>query len=310
MGHLLNVTDEYYLQEKDSLNWELTVCNALYPEDSPCRKALQTNASFGFQLFRFLEKRIPIKEVKSILEVGGGFGYLMSEFLALCPDCTATMLDISPHLLKKQQQVLAGLDVRFIQQDILNTEISDLQSYDLAILNENIGDLPTLVSSLQDAEARDLQTRYYLDRVDYLNNRYGLTISTQENINIGALTVLDNLCLAGIKYIYLSEHSCESLPPDSVGPYLHFEPTRIPERISLRKHNEYTIKFSYLQKLAQAHGYQVLRGQYVDVLPLKWTDEIRTALCLPRPLNAEQEIIQQFIYDIFKYEYMVAIKDE
>jgi hypothetical protein len=83
----------------------------------------------------------------------------------------------------------------------------------------------------------------------------------------------------------------------------------MPERIPLKKHDEYTIKFSHLQKLARAHGYRVVRGQFVDFLPLNCSDKVRTALRLTTPFSAEQEIIQQFVYDLFKYEYMVLISD-
>src|ERR1035437_9391940 len=119
MGYLLNTTDDYYLHDKDSLSWELTVCNALYPAVSPCRNALQTNDSFGRQLFSFLEKFIPLKNLKNVMEVGGGFGYLMRDFLNLAPQMQVTMLDISPYLLEKQKETLFGRDINFLQRDIL-----------------------------------------------------------------------------------------------------------------------------------------------------------------------------------------------
>lgn len=310
MSYYLNTTDEYYLHDKDSLNWELTVCNALQPEESPCRKILEKNASFGCQLFHFLNNLFALGGLKTILEVGGGFGYLMRDFLTFAPHLKATMLDISPYLLEKQKKSLAGWDVTYLARDILSMKISELQSYDFVILNENIGDFPTLVARLPEDQAIDFQARRYLDKLIYFHEKYHLTFSREENINIGALEVLDNLCLAGVPYIYLSEHSCEATLPPSLGHYIRFTSSIMPERISLKKHDEYTIKFSYLQELARAHNYKVIRGQFVDFLPLNYNDRVRTALRSSTPLSAGQEIIQQFIYDLYKYEYLVLMKGE
>jgi hypothetical protein len=310
MGYLLNTTDEYYLHDKDSLNWELTVCNALYPEISPCRNTLQTNDSFGRQLFSFLEKLIPLKILKNVMEVGGGFGYLMRDFLNLAPQMKVTMLDISPFLLKKQKETLAGQNINYLERDILSMQSDDLRLYDFVILNENLGDFPTLVAGKQSPDGYDSPTTHYLDKVISLNKRYNLKFDHDENINIGALEVLNNLCLAGVKYIYLSEHSCEATPPDSVKALINFESASMPERIVLKKHDEYTIKFSHLQQLAHAHHYKTVRGQFVDFLPINCSDRVRTALRSPTPFSDEQEIIQQFVYDLYKYEYMVMIKND
>jgi Methyltransferase domain len=308
MGYFLNTTDEYYVHDKNSLGWELTVCNALYPEVSPCRNALQIDNSFGRQLFYFLRKFIPLDNIKNVMEVGGGFGYLMQDFLNLAPQMKVTMLDISPYLLEKQKETLSGHNINFLQHDILTMQLDDLRLFDFVILNENLGDFPTLVAGKQSPDGYNSQTNYYLNKVITFNGKYNLKFDQDENINIGALEVLDNLCLAGVKYIYLSEHSCEATPPDSVKSYINFESASMPERIALRKHDEYTIKFSHLQQLAKAHHYKTVRGQLVDFLPLNCTDRVRTALRSHTPFSDEQEIIQQFVYDLYKYEYMVIIK--
>lgn len=308
MSYYLNTTAEYYLNDKDSLNWELTVCNALQPENSPCRRTLHADGSFGFHLFHFLGDFIPFDKVQSVLEIGGGFGYLMHDFLTCAPHLKATMLDISQHLLQKQKECLSGWNVTFLQRDILSMKIPELQSYDLAILNENLGDFPTLVTRVACGQTENIRPCSCLDKLNYFHENYGLAFSGDENVNIGALEVLENLCLAGISHIYLSEHSCEAEPPSPVKSYIHFTSAASPERIPLKKHDEYTIKFSHLQKLARAHDYQVFRGQFVDFLPVNCTDRVCTALRLPTPFNAEQEIIQQFVYDLYKYEYLILTK--
>ena len=155
MGYVLNTTDEYYVTDKNSLAWELTVCNALYPEVSPCRNTLQMNYSFGLQLFYFLEKFMPLKNVINVMEVGGGFGYLMRDFLYLAPQMKVTMLDISPFLLEKQKETLSGSNVNFLERDILSMNQNDLRHFDFVIMNENLGDFPTLVANKQSPDRYD-----------------------------------------------------------------------------------------------------------------------------------------------------------
>ena len=310
MGYTLNNTDNYHINDLNSLGWELTVCNALYPENSPCRKVLQTQNSFGVQLYRYLEKLLPLKNIHSILEIGGGLGYLMHDFLSLNPQLKATMLDISPYLLKKQKEDLQEFDVVFLENDILNIEPETLASYDLVIMNENLGDLPTLVAYSGERLALEKNLSYYLEKTTYFSKKYKMTFAEEENINIGAMILLENICQSGVKYIYLSEHSCESHVPEHLEPYIDIKPSGVPEKISLKGHNEYTIKFSYLQKIAEMFHYEVRRGPIADFLSLKINSKVLTALRLVTPFTSEQEIIRQFVYDLYKYEYMVMIKVE
>ncbi|MFB3925339.1 MAG: hypothetical protein ACE14T_04735, partial [Syntrophales bacterium] len=46
----------YHLNDLDSLGWELTVCNSLHPEKSPCRSVLKRSRSYGAALFDFLSR--------------------------------------------------------------------------------------------------------------------------------------------------------------------------------------------------------------------------------------------------------------
>ena len=310
MNYLLNTTEDYHVNNLNSLGWELTVCNALYPDSSPCRNVLLSKDSFGVQLYHFLEKLIPLHEVHNVLEVGGGLGYLMHDFLSRNPALSANMLDISPYLLEKQKEILSGFNVRFCQKDILKITADDIACFDLVILNENLGDLPTLVSHCDKNAGAEKESTNFQERVKYFKEKYLLSFPEEENINIGAMEVLDKLCLAQIKYIYLSEHSCESSIPAHLKPYLDFTSSNNPEKITLKGHDEYTIKFSNLQKIAEFCNYEVARGQFADFLPLDFNDKVKIVLRLATPFTAEQEIIQQFVYDLYKYEYMVIIKTD
>jgi len=308
MNYFLNTTGNYHVHDLNSLGWELTVCNALYPETSPCRNILQSNSSFGIQLYRFLDTLIPLGQLNNIIEVGGGLGYLMSDFLKLNSQIKVTMLDISPYLLAKQKEILSGFNVNFLEKDILNMSIDDLGLYDLVIMNENLGDLPTLVANSEIISGNEKETIHFRKIVEYFKDSYNLSFSDDENINIGAMEVLDRICKAQCRCIYLSEHSCETSMPASITHYHNFTASGNPEKIKLKGHNEYTIKFSNLQKIAETCNYKVLRGQFADFLPLDLNQKVLTAMRLETPFTTEQEIIQQFVYDLYKYEYMVMIK--
>jgi len=309
MSHTLNRTNSYHINELDSLGWEMTVCNALYPEDSPCRQALISNNSFGVLLYHHLESLFPINNVRNVLEIGGGLGNLMHDFLGLNPQLKATMIDISPHLLAKQKELLRGFAVDFREMDILRITLDELSPFDLVIMNENLGDLPTLVAAGANTSPAAKDKSSFL-RAGYFIEKYNLPVVQNENINIGAWEILEKLCLAGIKCIYLSEHSCEAVVPDHLKSYLRFSPTGNPEKIALRGHDEYTIKFSCLQKIAQKFDYNVVRGSFADFLKPDFNNRVCTALRLQTPHTDEQEILQHFLYDLYKYEYLLLIKGD
>lgn len=243
------------------------------------------------------------------MEIGGGLGYLMCDFLVLNPQLTATMIDISPYLLEKQRQTLKEFNVNFFQKDVLKMKFNAFSAYNLIIMNENLGDLPALVPHDANISTAQDEAAFYLKKASYFQQKYNIPFTAQETINIGALTLLENICRAAVKYIYLSEHSCEAAVPEFLKPYINIEASGAPEKISLKGHDEYTIKFSYLQKIAEIFNYKVRRGPIADFLPLDFNDKLRATLRLITPYTAEQEIIQQFVYDLYKYEYMIMIKD-
>ncbi|MBN1474525.1 MAG: class I SAM-dependent methyltransferase [Syntrophaceae bacterium] len=308
MSYCLNTTENYHAHELDTLGWELTVCNALYPENSPCRNILKTNASLGVSLYRFLEKYIPFPAVRDILEIGGGMGYLLRDFLELNPDLRATALDISPYLLNQQKETLQKYNVQFMQADALKKDVAFFNTFDLIIMNENMGDLPTLISQKGIVPSPTEELAFYQNKASELNTRYCLNFASDEIINIGALLLLENICRAGVKYIYLSEHSCEAAVPNTLRELIYIAPAGFPEKISLKGHNEYTIKFSHLQKIAEIFNYKVHRGPIADFLPVEFSDKLAAILHTKIPATDEQEIIQQFVYDLYKYEYLILIK--
>lgn len=310
---MLNRTDDYYSGAGDSLGWELTVCNALYPKNSPCRGVLERDDTFGNLLYDYLGRFIPMRRITRIIEIGGGYGYLMRDFLEKDPRLKVTMLDIAPHLSERQQMSLKNWSVDYILEDFTMTEVSCLEGMDMAILNENLGDFPTALdipAEIFEVDADNLEGT--LKKVLHLFEKYDFDQPETRafNMNIGAIEAVEKLCIAGIPYIFLSEHSCEASIPEDLQDLIRIESTGCPEKISLKGHDEYTIKFSYLEKIAKIFHYRTVRGSFADFLEPRFDHRLRHMLALRSVREEFIEIIHQFLEDLYKYEYLILIKED
>lgn len=309
----LNSTKNYHTGSLQSLGWELTMNNALQPEGTPLRRLLTRNESFGSLLYDFLCKFIPIESMTRILEIGGGYGYLMKDFLEKHGSLTACMIDVSPVLLEKQRETLNAFSVEYQEEDFLEIEPRHLSGFDLAIMNENLGDFPSLINlSLQILNRQIDDNDPVLKWVKELFAKYTLEQPQDEtfNLNVGAIEALEKLCSAKIPYIYIGEHSCEASVSEEMRSLFQIKSTGNPERISLAGHDEYTIKFSYLEKVGVFHGYESFRGPFADFIPVTLTDEARYALMHGGHYSDEAEMITQFVEDLYKYEYLILRKSE
>ena len=312
-NYTLNSTKSYHTGSLKSLGCELTVCNALYPEGTPVRKLLFRNDSFGHLLYDYLGQFFPMEKVSKVLEIGGGYGYLMKDFLDRNGSLKACMLDISPFLLGKQQETLKEYALDFRQEDFLETDPIFLKGFDLAILNENLGDFPSLVNLSQDVFGSSSENADpVLQWAAGFFKKYNFERPRDDtfNVNVGAIETLEKLCSSGIPYIYLGEHSCEASVPEELRSLIRIESTGNPERISLAGHDEYTIKFSYLQQIAALQGYKSIRGPFADFIPFTLSDEARYALTYGGHYSDEAEMICHFVEDLYKYEYLILIKEE
>lgn len=254
-----------------------------------------------------------MKRVKKILEIGGGYGYLMKDFLQCVNNdgLEISMLDISPYLLEKQKETLTKFPVVFNNEDFLETDSAYLSTFDLVILNENLGDFPTLININREVfqasyEAHDLD----LQKMFIFFEKYNLDRTFLPEIfhfNLGALQAVEKLCMTGVPYVFLGEHSCEAFAPAWSRLYIDIQSTGVPEKICLKGHDEYTIKFSYLQKIAETLGYECLRGPFADFIPLAITEKLRFTLASHGYDSDDGEVICQFVEDLFKYEYLILI---
>jgi hypothetical protein len=302
----VNSTVNYYRSGEDSLGWELTVSNALDPADSPCRKILKRGASYGDLLYDHLSHFVPMDKVQSLLEIGGGYGYVMRDILNRNPSRTATMVDISPRLSGIQRQTLKDYPIDYVVADFMELDPLSFARKDLAILNENLGDFPTLVEIPR--TILDQSTLEPLEhRVAELFAQYSFEFPDTEafNFNLGAVEAVEKLCASGIPNIFVGEHSCEAQVPESHRSLFSISSSFQPERIPLKGHDEYTIKFSYLEKVAAFHRYSIRRGPFADFLEIEWSDRLRRLVASPSLSDEESEIIRHFVEDLYKYEYLV-----
>jgi hypothetical protein len=313
MKYSLNTTKAYHINHLNTLGWELTICNALYPEKTPLRRVLARNDSYGHLLYEYLNQLIPMKNIKKIIEIGGGYGYLMKDFLDCNRLMEPSMLDISPYLLQQQKETLGEHRAVYREEDLLETDMAFLSEFDMAIMNENMGDFPTLVNLDQEIFQLSSKTANNdLIKAIYFFEEYKLDQPMSEtfHFNLGALQALEKLCVSGIPYIFLGEHSCEAQAPEALRLPVRVESTGTPEKISLMGHDEYSIQFSYLQKVAEAFDYTCVRGFFADFIPFTITDELRSIITSQGRCGDDDEIICQFIEDLYKYEYLVLINEK
>lgn len=313
MSYFINETGNYHREELDTLGWELTVCNMIASPGSVCRRFLKKNSSFGDHLYSCLESMIPLSEVCDVLEVGGGYGYLMRDFLVRNPHLRSVMLDISPLLLSKQKDTLRPWSVEFIEEDFFRADNSFLKKFDLALFNENCGDFPTAVNVAGEVvRGKSSGNDGVIEKITRQIKNYTLSVPEegQFNYNLGAVEAVEKLCSAGIPCIYISEHSCEAETPDYLRGLVDVRSTGNPERISLKGHDEYTIKFSHLARVAECCGYRVHRGQFIDFIMPDINSELRFILTSGSTKTDDHEIIRQFVEDLVKYEFLVLIKND
>ena len=308
MDCILNTTTDYHTNSLTSLGWELTVCNALYLEETPLRNLLARNDSYGHLLYDYLGRFAPMESIRKVLEIGGGYGFLMKDFLDRSKGLDVCMLDISPFLLDKQKEILKDFSVSYRQEDFLETDMATLRGFDLVILNENLGDFPTLTNIRPDFLQGDIRGACdpAIEKAIRFFEVYKFELPDREtfDFNIGAIEALGKLCAAGVPHIFLGEHSCEAQVPATLCSIIRIESTGNPERIRLKGHDEYSIKFSYLEAVARTYGYEVVRGPFVDFAPVELTGEVRSILAAPGLHGDRGEIVCQFIEDLYKYEYL------
>ncbi len=310
MSFFLNQTEQYHKNDLDNLMWEVTVCNSMETETSPLRQILVKNRTYGEQLWDYLFHFIPKKHCNKVMEVGGGYGFLMRDLLRNAPGIKVTMVDISPAMMTFQRQTLDGFHIRFLQSDFFDIDQGVIQDQDLVVMNEIVGDFPTACGITKNMVTCENHDNAYFDNIREYVKQGIITLPEDEpfNLNIGAMMALDRVCSCNVPYIFLSEHSCEATVTDHMATNIKLTPSGNPEEIRLIGHSEYTIRFSDLESMARSHGYTVMRGNYTDFIKVDFSNRVHRIFKSNSQKDA-YEIIRHFIEDLDIYEYLLLIRE-
>ncbi len=321
----LNLTSDYYTGNSPSLLWEMTICQSLGDGDGTFAKALTRPAAYGALAGEYLLENTSLTpDCGRIIEIGGGYGTLMAALLKVLQPGQIEMVDISPTLLQKQRERLKSLPISFHCSDLFRW-LPQLQqeSVDLLILNEIIGDFPTitgvskaaLAAALNLSQAApdpyrvpaELAPEELLTEAGRLIAAYDLELNDLPptfNLNYGALLFIERLAATGIKRTFITEHGCDTILPYPFSLFSAILPPsdRNPRQIKLKDHDEYNIRFDHLQQVAEKLNFRCRRFHLMDLLNLRFDDEINYLLSTRKPASEEQEIFLEFYEHVAEYQ--------
>ena len=302
----------------------MTVCQSLGDGSGAFARALQKPAAYGALLADYLhrEASLPL-QCGNIVEIGGGYGTLMAALLETLSPEQVTMIDISATLLQKQQERLKQHQISFHCEDIFSWLPHLDKSVDLLILNEIIGDFPTITGLCRDSLQSHLQKlqiepgalglpsdllpHELLAEAARLITTYKLNIDNLPetfNLNYGALHFIERLAKTKVARTFISEHGCDTIVPYpfSLYPTIQHATDLNPRRIQLKDHDEYSIRFDHLEEIAKVLNFKVKRLHLMDLLNVRFDDEINYLLTSQRPINEEQEILLEFYEHVAEYQ--------
>ena len=321
----LNLTSDYYTGEYPSLLWEMTICQSLGEGNGTFAKALEKPAAYGSLVGDYLLETTSLQaRCNKIIEIGGGYGTLMAALLTSLQPQQISMIDISPTLLEKQQERLSKFPISFHCADLFHWLPSlEQEPVDLIILNEIIGDFPTITGltkkSLTDSGRQsqitpdpnlmpaELDENGLLKEASRLIATYDLDLNDLPetfNLNYGALLLVERLAQTQVKRMFITEHGCDTnLPyPFSLYPAIQPLADRNPRRIKLKDHDEYNIRFDHLEKIAKGLDFTVKRFHLMELIKTRFDDEINYLLTSQKPVNEEQEIFLEFYEHVAEYQ--------
>lgn len=240
----VNRTGNYYRSIRDvreGIENELTISHILKSENPFTKSRLP----YG----EILSKKLKIPKNPRILEVGPGLGDLAEGLCKSLESFHYTFIDVSPEFINFLKSRFRGSEFSFIIGDFLSEKIRE--KFDLIICNEVLADLPTIVGmSLGNPKVEEEDKDTYYDAVS-LAKFYRLKRSDIRNFNYGAVRFLEkakSLLAQGGK-VFICEHS-----------------SKIPQRVRVYEHTEYTINFDVLERVAERLGFRTRRGSLTHLL--------------------------------------------
>lgn len=306
-----NTTGFYAGDGPPSLFWELTICQSLAAVDSPYQQALRRRAPYGRLLAEFLVREVGLTPGWPVVEVGGGYGTLMSHLLDPVPLTDLTLVDVSPFFSTKQQAALADHgEFRFVVADAVAYFQHQQRSVELVIANENLGDFPTVTGIHRDTlqRARNVGGAVGpLAEVAAAANRYGLELADAPEIfhfNLGAIRFLESLAPVA-RRVFLSEHCADPVLPEEY----RFLPLPTgdgyPREILLKGHSEYTIRFAHLARVAEYLGYRVKRGTVAELVGLRSDPGLQAMARVRSTASETAELIHEFCEHVAEYQWLL-----
>ena len=297
----INETRRYHRHYSIDLMTEFTICESLASVNSPYMIALEEPKSYGAMVGDMLKAKALLMKGCRICEIGGGYASLMRGFLEAYSSMVdhVYMIDLSMSLLKKQRKILEPWDslTTFIHADATEL-IQVISGVDVIILNEVIGDFDTY---------KDVERRNLPGQVSRLVNQYALDIPDEGsfNFNVGAISIVEEICKKGIP-VFISEHSSDPIiPPDMAFLKKGLETDSFPREIKLKEHSEFTIRFSHLIKVAEYWGRNISTGSLIDLVGLKKSSKMRFIFISRACATDEYEIIFELLDHIREYRWLI-----
>ncbi|MHB8764412.1 MAG: hypothetical protein ACYDA8_08780, partial [Deferrisomatales bacterium] len=109
--------------------------------------------------------------------------------------------------------------------------------------------------------------------------------------------------------VFLSEHGCDTVVPEPWGDFLVPTPgDGYPRRIPLKGHDEYSIRFGHLARVAEVLGYRVERLHLAQVVGLRSDDGIRSMARARATATETAEVVAELCEHIADYQCLVLVK--
>jgi len=297
----LNTTRGFHVRAPIDLMQEYTICESFSSLASPYMVCLKEPRPYGALIGELLVKKGLLKKGARIMEVGGGYGSLMCGLLESYAEYVRRvyMVDLSRSLLNRQRRKLKAWNdiVTGIQADI-HEMVHTISGIDLLILNEIIGDLDTW-TELDPADLPQDAARVV--------EAYDLKIpsSLHFNLNIGAIHLVEALCMRKIP-VFIAEHSSDPIIPDDMeflAKGLNLDGW--PREIRLVGHSEFTIRFDHLLSVARAFQRRTISGSLLDLVGVKKSPGMRFIFNQRASANEAQEIIFELLDHIREYRWLI-----
>ncbi len=236
----LSSTREFYLKEKNSKEGmldEVTLSHMFRKENSFTSEGL----SYGELLSLFLKERCALSQNSIVVEIGPGLGDVASSISSYLKGALDAYISVD---ISKSMILEAAKKTDAIIADCMNLPFKN-ESINLLIANEVLADLDAVIGfSMQDARGTDIER---------ILAEYEIDVPDGENFNYGAIRFIEAIypLIAPGGCAFIMEHSCKS---------------GFPERITVKGHEEFSIKFSHLKKAAESVGFSALLGNVNEIL--------------------------------------------